>query len=63
MNIYFEDDTGTSQWPREIVFEERPIFIHMPFAFAPISSHVVDQHPVATIDDEPIENVDPVTQM
>ena len=33
----------------------------MPIVFTPISSHVVNQHPVATIDDEPIENVDPVT--
>ena len=33
----------------------------MPIASALISSHVVDQHPIATIDDEPIENVNPVT--
>ena len=32
----------------------------MPIASAPIFSHVVDQHPIATTDDEPIENVDPV---
>ena len=32
----------------------------MPIASAPISSSIVDQHPVATIDDEPIEDVDPV---
>ena len=32
----------------------------MPTASAPISSLVVDQHPVATTDDEPIEDVDPV---
>ena len=58
--IYFEDDTDTSQGPREIVFKEHPIFIPMPIAFAPISCLVVDQHPVATIDDEPIKDVDPV---
>ena len=32
----------------------------MPSASPLISSLVVDQHPVAIIDDEPIENVDPV---
>ena len=32
----------------------------MPIAFAPISSPVVDQHLVATTDDELIEGVDPV---
>ena len=31
----------------------------MPIASALISSPVVGQHPVATIDDEPIEDVDP----
>ena len=30
----------------------------MLIATAPISSPVVDQHPIATIDDEPIEDVD-----
>ena len=30
----------------------------MPIIFAPISSPIVDQHPVATSDDEPIEDVD-----
>ena len=59
-NIYFEDDTGTSQGPREIVFKEHRFFIHVLIAFAPISSPVVDQHPVATTDNEPIEDVDPV---
>ena len=58
--IYFEDDTGTSQGLREIVFKEHPVFIPMPIASAPISSLVVDQHPVATTDDEPIEDVDPI---
>ena len=32
----------------------------MPIASTSISSPVVDQHPIATIDDEPIEDVDPV---
>ena len=30
----------------------------MPIASAPISSLIIDQHPVATIDNEPIEDVD-----
>ena len=30
----------------------------MPIVFAPISSPIVDSHLVATIDDEPIEDVD-----
>ena len=58
--IYFKDDTGTSQGPREIVFKERPDFILMPIAFASISSPIVDQHTVATTNDEQIEDVDPV---
>ena len=58
--IYFEDDTGISQGPREIVFKEHLVFIHVPIASTPIYSLVVDQHPIATIDDEPIENVDPI---
>ena len=40
--IDFEDDTGTSQGLREIVFKEHLVFIPMPFAFASISSLVVD---------------------
>ena len=40
--IYFEDDTSTSQGPREIVFNEHPIFIHVPITSAPISSPVVN---------------------
>ena len=52
--IYFEDDTGISQRPREIVFKEHPIFIPMSIASATTSSPVVDQHLVATTDDEPI---------
>ena len=39
--IYFEDDTGTSQGPREIVFKEHLVFIPMPIASTPISSCVV----------------------
>ena len=58
--IYLEDDTSTSQGLREIVFKEHQVFIPMPIASAPISSPIIDQHPVATIDDESIENVDPV---
>ena len=56
--IYFEDDTGISQGLREIVFKEHPVFIHVPIASAPISSPVINQHPVATTDEEPIEDVD-----
>ena len=40
--IYFEDDTSTSQGPREIVFKEHIVFILMSIASAPISSPVVD---------------------
>ena len=32
----------------------------MPITSTPISSPVVDQHPIATTNDEPIEDVDPV---
>ena len=53
--IYFENDTSTNQEPREIVFKDHPIFIPMLIASAPISSSVVDQHPVAITDNEPIE--------
>ena len=59
--IYFEDDTSTSQRPREIVYKEHLVFIPMPIASALISSHVFDQHPVATTNDEPIEDVDSVS--
>ena len=58
--IYFEDDTSTSQGPREIMFKEHPFFIPMLIASPSISSSVVDQHLVATSDDEPIEDVDPL---
>ena len=35
-------------------------FIHVPIASALISTIVVDQHPVVTIDDEPNEDVYPI---
>ena len=38
--IYFEDGTGISQGPREIMFKEHPVFIPVPIASSPISSHV-----------------------
>ena len=57
---YFEDDTGTSQGLREFMFKEHPFFILMSISSTLISSPIVDQHLVATIDDEPIEDVDPV---
>ena len=44
----------------EIVFKEHLVFIPMSIASTPISGPVVDQHPVATTNDEPIEDVDPV---
>ena len=58
--IYFKDDTSTSQGPRKIVFKEHSVFIHVPIASTSISSPVVDQHPIPTIDDELIEDVDRV---
>ena len=42
------------------MFKDHPIFILVPIVSSPISSPVVDQHPVATTDDEPIEDVDPI---
>ena len=60
--IYFEDDTGTNQGLREIMFKEHQVFIPMPIASALIFSPVVDQHLVVTTNDEPIEDVDPVVQ-
>ena len=44
--IYFEDDIGTNQGPRENVFKEHLVCILMPIASSPISSLVVDQHPI-----------------
>ena len=58
--IYFEDDTGTSPGSKEIVFKEHRVFIPMPIASTLISSPVVDQHLIATTEDESIEDVDPV---
>ena len=40
--IYFEDDTGISQGPREIMFKEHPVYIPMPIASTSISSPIVD---------------------
>ena len=42
------------------MLKEHPIFILMPIAPALTFSPVVDQHLVATTDDEPIEDVDPI---
>ena len=39
------------------MFKEHLVFIPMPIASAPISSLVVYQHPIATYDNEPIEEV------
>ena len=52
--IYFEDDIVTSQGRREILFKEHPDFILVLISSTSISSSVVDQHLVATTDDEPI---------
>ena len=40
------------------MFKERLVFILIPIASAPISSPIVDQHLVVTLDNEPIEEVD-----
>ena len=45
------------------MFKEHRFFIPVLIAFASISSPAVDQHPVATIDNEPIEDVDPIAHM
>ena len=42
------------------MFKEHLVFIHLSIASASISSPVVDQHPVAITDDEPIKDVDPI---
>ena len=55
--IYFEDNIGTSQGIREIVFKEHLVFIIMSIASASISNPVVYQQPIATSDNEPIEKV------
>ena len=56
--IHVEDDTGTSQGPREIVFKEHLVFIHVPIASPPITGHVVGQHLIATLDNEPIKELE-----
>ena len=55
--IYFEDDTGTNQGLREIVIKEHPVFIPVPIASTLITGPVVHQHPIATSDNELIEEV------
>ena len=45
--IYFEDDTGTSQGPRAIVFKEVLIIVHVPVTSAPTVGPMVDSYPVA----------------
>ena len=55
--ISFEDDTGTSQGLREIVFKEHLIFIPIPIASGLISNRVVYQHLIITPDNEPIAKV------
>ena len=42
------------------MFQEHPFFIPMLIASALISSLIIDQHPIATTDDETIEDVDPI---
>ena len=42
------------------MFKEHLVFNLVPIASTPISSPVVDLHPVATTYDEPIEDVGPV---
>ena len=42
------------------MFKEHLVFIPMPIFSTPIFSPVVDHHPVATTNDEPIKDVDPV---
>ena len=40
------------------MFKEHLVFIHVLIVSALISGPIVDQHPVATTNDEPIKNVD-----
>ena len=58
--IYFEDDTSTSPRAKRNCVQRTPVLIHVPIAYALISSPIIDQHPVATTDDEPIEDLDPI---
>ena len=43
------------------MFKDHLIFIHVPIASVPISSPIVDQHLIAITDDEPIEDVNPIS--
>ena len=56
--VYFEDYTSTSQGLKEIMFKEQQVFIPVPFISAPITGPIVDQYPIATPDNEPIEELD-----
>ena len=40
--ICFEDDTGRSQGPSEIMFKEHLVFINVPISSSSISNPVVD---------------------
>ena len=40
------------------MFKEYPVFIPALITSTLISNHVVDQHPIAITNDEPIEDVD-----
>ena len=42
------------------MFNEHSVFIHVAIISAPISNPIVDQHPIATTDNKPIEDVDPL---
>ena len=41
------------------MFKEHLVFIYVPIALASISSYVIDQHPIVTLDNELIEELDP----
>ena len=43
------------------MFKEHLVFILVLIVFAPITGPIIDQYPVATLDNEPIEEVDPET--
>ena len=45
--ICFEDDTSTSQGPKEIVFKEHLVYILVPITSTPMTSPTIDQHLVA----------------
>ena len=42
------------------MFKEHSVYIHVLISSTPIYSPIVDQHLVASTDDEPIEDVDPI---